>query len=176
MTGILTIERQRRGLGMSQAELAIGAGISEKWYRLILRDPSRASDPVLQRLRMAVRARSQRADASPASLIVHHIYQVLLAFVCVELSLDVAFVRAADPRRGATADPAWRAAAKARQMAVYLLNTVSGVKQRHIAAAIGLTPAAVCLALQSVEDSRDDPAIDAALNRLAGLIGAEEGT
>lgn len=165
------IEARRRAIGLSQDALASAAQISGFWYRTIIKRPERATDAVLQRLRLALKAHGQ----SETQRLIAGYYDLLLALVSLELGLDVARVRAADPRRGATADREWLAAAKARQMAVYLLNTVRGVKQRHIAHAIGLTPAAICLACQSVEDARDDPAIDQVLNKLAALIAAEEG-
>jgi hypothetical protein len=83
-------------------------------------------------------------------------FDAALALVCQKLALDPVEVKAFDPQRGATASKDWRQAAHARQLAIYLVNTSGGVQQRTIAAALDLTPAAICLALKSVSDRRGD--------------------
>lgn len=54
-----------------------------------------------------------------------------------------------------SADHDWLKAVYARQLALYLANTLHGVQQKMLAQIAGLTPAAVCLALQEIEDLRD---------------------
>lgn len=165
---LTAIERQRRQAGLSQAELCAAADLSSEWYRTVLAAPQLARSSVLARLEAALRRLAGAGrDAAPLAAAV---YAACLALAAMECGLDPAAVRAADPRRGATADPAWRQAALARQVALYAMNTMFGLRQRLIAAAAGLTPAAVCLALRSIEDRRDDAAMEALLVRLERLL------
>ncbi|PPQ39354.1 hypothetical protein SAMN06265338_103197 [Rhodoblastus acidophilus] len=79
------------------------------------------------------------------------------------------------PQRGATADAHWRACSHARQAAIYLVNTGAGIGQAKIAALLGLTPAAVCLALKDVEDRRDDPAFNEMIfGAMRAMAGRDE--
>jgi hypothetical protein len=66
-------------------------------------------------------------------------------------------------------DPAWKAAAYARQLAMYLANTSDNVPQVLLAQVTGLSPAAVCVALQTIEDLRDHGDFDA----LVEIVAAE---
>jgi hypothetical protein len=95
--------------------------------------------------------------------------------VCRELGLDFQAVRAADPKRGASANQDWRNAAHARAYAIYFLNQHIGHKQRHIAEAVGLTPARVCQVVREVEDERDAGAVAELMGRIGlDLIGRAE--
>lgn len=169
---VKAIEQVRQAHGISQNKLAAEAGLSRTWYQTIHADPSRASEAVLSRLAGALRRlrEGQRHDEAMLASLVAATYGGFLAAVCRELVLDVAAVRAADPRAGRTADPAWRAAARARQLAIYLTNISLGVQQRVLARAVGLTPAAICLGLKTIEDLRDDPAIDALIEACARQV------
>lgn len=90
-------------------------------------------------------------------------YGGMLVAIAPHYGVTPAQVRAVSPQSGATGNVHWRACAHARQAAIYLANTALGLSQKRLALALGLTPAAVCLALRSVEDRRDDAAFDAAL-------------
>lgn len=61
-------------------------------------------------------------------------------------------------------------AALARHGAWYLLSTEFAVRPARIADLFGVTRAAVTQALQAIEDRRDDPAFDAALERIGARI------
>lgn len=169
---VKAIEQVRQAHGISQNKLAAEAGLSRTWYQTILADPCRASEAVLSRLASALRRlrEGQRQDEAMLAALVGATYGGFLAAVCTEQGLDVAAVRAADPRAGRTADPVWRSGARARQLAVYLTNISLGVQQRVLARAVGLTPAAICLGLKTIEDLRDDPAIDALIERCARAV------
>jgi len=166
------IDQVRQAHGISMNRLAAEAGVSRTWYQTIDRDPARASEAVLSRLAAALRRlrEGQRHDEAMLASLVAATYGGFLAAVCRELALDVALVRAADPRAGKTADVGWRAMARARQLAVYLTNISLGVQQRVLARAVGLTPAAICLGLKTIEDLRDDIAIDALIERCARQV------
>jgi chromosomal replication initiation ATPase DnaA len=97
-------------------------------------------------------------------------YGGFLVTVCPHYGVTPQEVRATSPQRGATADKRWQACAHARQAAIYLTNTALGVQQHRLARALGLTRAAVCLAIRSVEDRRDDKAFDALMVEAQAMI------
>lgn len=61
-------------------------------------------------------------------------------------------------------------AARARQIAMYLAHVVSGISLTAIGAAFGRDRTTVSYACGLIEDLRDDPALDAELERLEALI------
>lgn len=62
------------------------------------------------------------------------------------------------------------AAALARHAGWYLLSTEFAVRPARIADLFGVTRAAVTQALQAIEDRREDPAFDAALDKIGARI------
>lgn len=169
---LAAIERGRVAFGLSIEQLAVEAQVTRAWYSRIQRDPARASDRVVARLAAALKRLrdGKRDDEALTASLVEATYGGFLAAVCQLMGLDVAEVRASDPRAGKTADVAWRAAARARQLALYLTNVSLGVRQRVLARVVGLTPAAVCLALRTIEDLRDDPAFDQLVEAAARAV------
>ncbi|MBB98344.1 MAG: hypothetical protein CML67_02220 [Rhodobacteraceae bacterium] len=87
-----------------------------------------------------------------------HTITYLVAIVCAARGEQVVplDVLAHDPARRATSDPAWLAAARVRRRALYIANVCFGVSQADLARVSGMTAAAVSLAVNAVEDMRDD--------------------
>jgi transcriptional regulator with XRE-family HTH domain len=176
---IEAVERMRSAFNLSLEDLAGRAGVSRQWYSRLLVHPFRASETMLVRLEEAVRgavgsielAETRELERTRAAAA---IYGGFLVAVCRELDVDPDQVRLQDPRRGATADVQWRRYARARQLAMYLANTVCDIPQRRIARIVNLTAAAVSLALGRVEDLREDPATDEMLSRVARQITGED--
>jgi transcriptional regulator with XRE-family HTH domain len=155
------IEAARKKAGISQAALAVAAGISRNTYLRYLRRPGPVRPVLLAKLRRALRA-LEKAKAAPSKLeaLTLASYAGFLEMTARHYGVTADEVRAASPQRGATASAHWKACAHARQAAIYLVNVGLGIEQARIAAMLGLTPAAVCLALKDVEDRRDDGAFD----------------
>ena len=153
------IDAQRAARRISITQLAGAAGISERWLTTLRRKPELASARVLTRLRRAI-ADLAGPPAAPGGALVTASMVGFLAMICFRQGLDFADVCEQLGRRGeCTGDPQWRSAARARELALYLVNTIGDVPQREIARAVGLTPAAVCIALARAEGRRDDDAI-----------------
>ena len=95
------------------------------------------------------------------------LYRSQLVIAAGFYGLDPAAVLASNPRAARSSDQAWLAEAHARQMAAYVLNVIFGHAQARVARVVGVAAAAICLALKSVEDRRDDRRIDDWLDRLA---------
>lgn len=165
------IERQRRALGISSEMLAARAGLSRSTYVRAIGTAS-ARPATVRRLEAALAAlRSERrAVREPDTILIRAVYGGFVASIAVHMGVRPDDVHAQDPRLGATADPEWRRLAQVRQAAIYLTNTVVDVRQARLAHVLGLTTAAVCLGLRSVEDRRDDPDFDALLERLTADV------
>lgn len=67
-------------------------------------------------------------------------------------------------------------AARARQMAMYLAHVVKGISLTAIGSAFGRDRTTVSYACGLIEDLRDDPALDATLDRLEAELNAMEET
>jgi hypothetical protein len=68
-------------------------------------------------------------------------------------------------------DAAWRAASKARAVALYLASTEVGISGAMLASLARLSPAAVSYALNRVEELRENESFDAALDKAAQQLG-----
>jgi len=165
---LAALERERAVRGLSINALAIAAGISAFWYRTLVRSPLRASDAMIARVARALR----QADAKRTAELAHVelMYGGFLAAVCHELELRVDLVREADPTAGKNNGPGGHATSTARQLAIYLVNQHAGVKQRALARAVGVSPAAICIALRAIEDARDSSAIDALIETVSRQV------
>lgn len=166
------IDAARRKYGVAQDTLAREAGLSLPTYTRLLKRRALPRTSHITRLADAMRRiiRRQTLDNVALTSLMEATYGGFLVAVCAEFKLSVEAVRQADPRAGHTADKHWRACAHARQAAVYLTHTSLGVPQRAIARTVGLTEAAVCLAIQSVEARRDDPDFDRLLDRVSSDV------
>lgn len=158
-----TVESLRKGNFISTAQLALASGISANWYRTVVAEPHRASPQLVAKLIAGLQVLQAQAKTAPTKPWILSTYGGFLVAMAPFYGVTPSAVRAADPQRGATASTHWQACAHARQAAIYLTHTALGLPQRALAAALGVTPAAVCLGLKSVEDRRDDPAFHAAL-------------
>ncbi len=140
------------------------------------RRPGLASPALLPKLRRALRALEKR-QAPPSSDVdnARWDYAGALERTARFYGVTPEEVWATSPQRGATADAHWRACSHARQAAIYLVNIGKGTEQVKLATLLGLTPAAVCLALKAVEDRRDDPAFNEMLfSAMRALAGRDE--
>lgn len=170
------LERFRINNFVTVTSLCATAGVSVKTYERIRRNPEQARSVTIDRLADALKKlrSGNRLDPADRLVRIEFVYGGFLAQVAPFFGVTPDQVRAQNPRAATTADKAWSTVAHARQAAVYLTHTVGGVPQRAIARAIGLTEAAVCKAIQSIEDRRDDPnldrMIDAAAKAVAGRV------
>jgi hypothetical protein len=97
-------------------------------------------------------------------------YNGHVAELCRRLGADAEKVLESDPGQRANSDPAWAAAARIRALAVYCTAIEFDVPAAAVARAIGVTRAAASAMLRRVEDLRDDPEIDALVERAGMLI------
>jgi len=143
------ISRKRRQLGLSQARLAALSGLSERHLSKILNRTVEPRPDTLSRLKVAL-SRHERGEPAPVPSM---IYRLCLLSVCLSEQVPVEEVLSQEPSRRATFDPVWKRASELRGKALYLAHTVCGIPQKQLAAAAGMTNAAVSLAMNRVEDA-----------------------
>lgn len=85
--------------------------------------------------------------------------------------LDPAEVAQAPEQAPLGGRPQWREAMRVRRRAVYLVITLLDVPQADAARALSITRMRVGQMIREVEDERDDPVIDRALEELSFLAG-----
>lgn len=150
------------------------AGITLSWYRTLQRTPERGSPRVWANLMDALRRlTSTRHMPDDARQLEWHrgLYGTWLASVCPHFNTTPAAVHAADPRKSATGNPAYLNASRARQTAIYLAHTSSGIPQRALARAVGISDPAVCQAIRKIEGRRDsEPGFDRLLDRISAEV------
>jgi hypothetical protein len=167
------IEQRRAGAHLSTVSLSSAAGVGRQTYLDALAGRAIPRPGTLFRLEMALASLlAERRAAAPDTLLIRATYGGFVLAVAERLGVRPTDVHAQDPRRGATADPEWRRLAQVRQAAIYLTNVALGVKQSRLADALGLTPAAICLGLRSVEGRREDPAFDRMLEEIGAAVAA----
>lgn len=162
------IEKRRRELNLSKAKLASLAGISGSHYSDLVgrkHEPRRAT---IAKLKTALARHAKGEKPNTPSLI----YRLCLVAVCQAENVAVSEVLAQEPSRRATFDPVWKQAADIRGQALYLAHVFCGVPQAQLAAAAGLTNAAVSLAMNRIEDAcepDDEPLFQLVETAIGGL-------
>ena len=180
---LLSLEVARRTAGLSQSDVARECAISERTYRRFVSGDLRkmtgqklsGAARRIARIERAI-ARLQRPNAGYTDEVplIRATYAGFVLALAPAVGVTPEAVAAADPRANLGFDPTWRTCRHVAQAALYLTNTSLGVRQKRLAEALGLTPAAVCLALRAVEERRDDPEFDRLMARASKIITGRE--
>ncbi len=168
-TLLSAIEADRRAAKVSMEALCARAGFSRQHYWQALSGRRAPSADAVRKYRAALtgllRGAAKASGTDAARDMVRAVIGGFLVAAAASHGVTAEEVRATlDGSEERTSNERWRACSHARQAAIYLANTSLGIEQARIADALGLTPAAVCLAIRSVETRRDAAAVDAALN------------
>lgn len=171
---IVELERRIEALRVSHRDLCQRARVDvDTWWRLRRGErPPRPS--TLRKLRQALadigREHKRRAHWEAATL-TSCAYAGVLAVVCAAKGKNFLAVQRELARTGENAaDKRWRAASELRAAAIYLLNTAGNVPPGLIARAVGITPAAVSLLLNRIEERRERASFDALLTTIEQTI------
>lgn len=97
-------------------------------------------------------------------------YRGVLGLMAAEMGLKALPAVLADPRANRPNDPLWRAQATARGRALYLVVTEACVPMSLAGDLAGITKQGVSKVLREIEDSRDDAAVDALIERVAEAV------
>lgn len=154
----------------SAAVVAAAAGLSKTHMHDVMSGRRRLTPAVAARLRLAVAriSREQRDGGAVAAAC----YRATLALAALASGVAPELAQVSDPALRRTADAEWAAAAVARRLAIYCMNTTLGFRQVDVARCAGVTKQAVNSAVREVEIDRDRPETEAVLQRLeAWLMG-----
>lgn len=163
------IEELRIDAGITREQLTRTAEVHVSHYRRLMNGERQPSEITLSRLSQAVNRLRRAEDTSNEP--VQKIYRLCVVIVCTDVGADPAEVLSHDPGRRATGDPAWKRAADIRRRAIYIAHVLCGFPQRQLAAAAGMTTAAVSLAMGAVEDRRDDVRDDPLFSQIETALG-----
>lgn len=120
----------------------------------------------------ALEAKEDASDKSrPWASKVSAQYRMAVIYVARASDVTPSFILKSDPGLKATADPEWLKAARLRRIALYIANQYLHVPQADLARAAGMGRAAVCRAVQELEDIRDQPDISIILTALEEGFG-----
>lgn len=156
---LASLDRDRRRARISLADLAAAAAVSERGVRYALNGIKLIRPSTLRRLERALdELRRQARDPQP---FIAAVYRGLLVSLAHEAGLDPDQVINANPRheRGTIA--------RARMRAFYLMVTEFDLTMTAVATIAGVTKQAISKSMREIEDERDDPVIDALLDRVA---------
>lgn len=160
------IEAARREKRLCLDALARWAGVASSTYNRALRGICLPSSRTLDKLEAALAGGRPKLSAPD----LHTIFRGYLVTAAHALGLDPEVVTASDPGRRATNDPVWARCAHARALAVYCMGMEHGLGPSALGRAAGVTKQAVSIMLKRVEDLRDDPAVDALVEKAGRLI------
>lgn len=162
--------------GFSEDEVVRAAGIAPRHLYLVRTARRNLTPKIGRRVAFAIaelkrqRALDARERASdkrrPWESKASAQYRMAVVFVARANDVSPQFILSSDPTLKATADPDWLRAARLRRIALYIANQYLHVPQADLGRAAGMGRAAVCRAVQELEDLRDQPDISAILSAL----------
>lgn len=163
---VVAINKARIEAGFSHEQLCIRAQVSVRnWYRL-LKGEQEPSAQVLGSLRKGL---GEFTTAKPPQVIASY-HRLVMMMLANELQFDVVALLQTDFSVQRPHVAQWLAAARIRNLAIYLTTVELEVENVEFARALGLSREAVRKARNKVEDLREDPATDDLLNRVAMMV------
>ncbi|MCJ8143828.1 helix-turn-helix domain-containing protein [Ancylobacter sp. A5.8] len=163
---LLRIDARREAANISLEQLAAAAKVSRRAYQYNLAGRFAPRASALRRLDAALDLLIR--DVAETHLCA--LWRSTLSLVALDMGLVPADVLAAAPQANLKGDENWMAAAQARHRAFYLLVTAHNVPMTQAAAVAGVSKQAVSKALRRVEDGREDPLRDRAIEMLAQAL------
>lgn len=169
-----SLRRRMRHYSLTVAGLAQLAGVSERQIMRLIRNEQCKPRPRTRRLittafrslANSARANGRARETVSRQTLVRGCYRATLCVIANRRRLDFDQIAAGDAAAIAFDPPAMRA----RREAVYLTSIAQDISQAELASALGMKKQSVSRMLRTVEDSRDDPAVDHELDALAEKI------
>jgi hypothetical protein len=161
--GMHQLQKKIWEAGSSVSAVCRRANVDERHFQRSLLGEKTASRWFIRRCELALASlvSGEGMPAEPSEIYLRGCYRAFWHQLAGELGLAEG-----EPFQRQPTGPA----ALARHGAWYLLSTEFAVRPARIADLFGVTRAAVTQALQAIEDRRDDPAFDAALDRIGARI------
>jgi hypothetical protein len=164
------IDAKRRELKLSVSALCRRACVPVTTYWRVATGRKRKWWPqTYRRFETALRGKQVPRCRAEADKMIGDLYRAYVVIFAKELG-HAAEVLFADPQARSNLDAQWRASAYVRSLAVYCVTIELGVTGARVGRAVGLTRAAVSQINRRVQDFRDDPKVDALLERVGSLV------
>lgn len=163
------IERERKKLKISVAQLCRAAGVSVRCYERIRSGKREARGDTIAKLNagFASLKRGDKGHATEGRMI----FRLVLAQLAREKGIDVQAALTHNPQQKATASEEWMKITELRDQTCYLLNTVAGMSNAAVARAAGVTPPAITVAIRKVEDKREaHPELEAVFSMFEAAV------
>lgn len=161
------LDARRAAANIPLEQLATSAKVSRRTYQYALAGRFVPRPSTLRRLDAALDALMRDVTAEvPLSAL----WRTMLSLVALDMGLVLADVLSATPQANLKGDERWVSAAHARHRAAYLLVTVHNVPMAQAARVAGVTKQAISKAMARVEDGREDPLRDRAIEMLAEAL------
>lgn len=142
---------------ISIAKLCAEAKVHPNTYRELRRGACTPQDITLVKLTKAVqRIRASEAEYLEPPQVVVAFHRLLMHLLARQLSFDLDQLRATDFAVQRPFNPQWLAAARIRQMAIYIMAVEMEVSNADLGRALGLTRANIKYARDEVEQRRED--------------------
>lgn len=170
LSTVSAIDGLRVASGHTVRALCTAANVGTATYRRLISGECAPQPRTLIKLSRALDRLAAGEAASPPPDLVCATWRAAVLFLSAELGADADRALAPDDGVSRPFDPAWMRAARARQLAFYLVHVELQVSLTALGEACGTTKQRVHKAARTVEDLRDDPAIDALLNRAAAAV------
>lgn len=164
------IDLRRRDLGVTLEALLAAARVSARTWDYLRAGRTRPQPRTLIKLSRALDRLATGEPASPPASQVSASWRLAVLFLSAELGADADLALRPDDGVSRPFDPAWMKAARARQLAFYLVHVELQVSLTALAEACGTTKQRVHKAARTVEDLRDKQEIDALLSRAAAAV------
>ncbi|WFS02194.1 helix-turn-helix domain-containing protein [Rhizobium tumorigenes] len=163
------IDQMLERAGISASAVCRAADLHPNYLSRLRRGEHKLTGTMRARILLAI-SRVKRGESNFDSHAPAGAYRLAIAYVAKAMDIRAELVLAADPRKRATADPAWLAAANARRWALYIVNQYLGMSQAQLARAANMSKAAVSIAMNDVEDDRGDPLLERMLSSIEGAF------
>lgn len=168
---ILKLEQLRLRKRISIASLSRAAQMKTRTWPRIVDGRQVPQRETLQRVEAALNGLPAQFPV-PERLLAG-VYRGALALLAREHQITLDAIEATDFSVTRAHDASWRLANRCRQMAVYLVKIEYEITGEAIGALAGVSKMAVSKTLETVEDWRDDPKVDALLDRVRAIVAPE---
>lgn len=170
-----TVLSEFKELGLSQRAAATLSDLNIQVLNECINGKRKTTPRTLRRAQRALRKHKNNVTTLPHENItwIRRCYVLLCSILGGNNFENLKKLLVEQPSRRAAKDRTWLEASAIRRKAIYILNTEFSIDQAHIAKALSMSPAGVCLALKDVEDMRDDGGeLDQKLNEIASVFEA----
>ncbi|MGX9389780.1 hypothetical protein ACWX0K_10860 [Nitrobacteraceae bacterium UC4446_H13] len=168
---VVAIDRRRRRMGISVADLLAASRVSRDTFFDARAGRSRVRPATVARLRTALDRLTAGADTEGQRTLCVALLRVVTAEFARRAGWDAALMLSQSFEEERPQDPVWLQAARLRRCAIYVLVEGLMIRKAHIGHAIGCSRQAVHKAVAVIEQERDrDAQFDALMQTMMDTV------